>query len=135
MTRRGREYDDRKFFDSLRKQAAGGRVLSDKQRAALGKLADKYAGQLRDADLVRQTLGIPSAAPAAAPAPETGDAVSGMLDALSRVTNWAEPVKRGRVTFNDREFYESLRGQFDKGKMLSVKQIAALKKLAAKYRA
>ncbi|MBR4956208.1 MAG: hypothetical protein IKZ31_00480 [Lentisphaeria bacterium] len=47
---------------------------------------------------------------------------------------WAEPVKRGRFTFNDKDFYESLRGQFYNGKQLSPKQIAALQKLAAKYR-
>ena len=37
--------------------------------------------------------------------------------------------------YNDKEFYESLRGQFFKGKTLSPKQVAALKKLAVKYQA
>ena len=41
--KRGRfVYDDKKFFDSLDKQFRSGKVLSEKQVAALQKLADKY---------------------------------------------------------------------------------------------
>lgn len=133
--RRGRSYDDRKFFDSLRKQAAAGRKLSEKQLTALGTMVDKYADKIKDLDFVRSALGLSSAA---AGDPESGKSQQAeaktLLDELAQVQTWAEPVKRGRFTYNDKDFYESLRGQFFNGKQLSPKQFAALQKLAEKYR-
>jgi hypothetical protein len=49
------------------------------------------------------------------------------------VEKWAEPVQRGRRTYDDKEFFESLSRQRGNGKTLSDKQLAALRKLAAKY--
>ena len=56
-----------------------------------------------------------------------------MLEQLSRVTVWNPPVKKGRFTYDDREFYESLASQHARGRTFSPRQLAALKKLAAKY--
>ena len=133
VVRRGRSYDDKKFFDSLRKQAAAGRKLSEKQMAALSTMVDKYADKIADLAAVRSALGLPAAAETAV-SEDTKAEIKSLLDELSQVEGWAEPVKRGRFTFNDKDFYESLRGQFYNGKQLSPKQIAALQKLAAKYR-
>ena len=49
------------------------------------------------------------------------------------MTEWAEPVKKGRFTFDDKVFYESVSRQFNSGKVLSPKQLAALEKLVEKY--
>ena len=133
VVRRGRSYDDKKFYDSLRKQAAAGRKLSEKQLAALGTMVDKYADKIKDVDVVRSALGL-SAAPVTEAGADAKAEIKSLLDELSQVESWAEPVKRGRFTFNDKDFYDSLRGQFYNGKQLSPKQIAALQKLAAKYR-
>jgi len=135
-------YDDRKFFDSLQQQALSGKPLSEKQLSALCKLVHKYAAQLKDKQSVFAQLNLTEAA-----APSTGDgddpaAPSGtdgnakteaLFKALENVTAWAEPVKRGRFTYDDKAFYQSLSKQFHGGRQLSDKQLSALSKLAEKY--
>ena len=128
--RRGRTYDDRKFFTSLQEQTRNGKQLSDKQRAALARLAAKYAAQLTDPELVNRSLGVAAAAaPGSTPDPEVG----ALLAQLAAVKTWAEPVRRGRATYDDHAFFESLSRQHREGRTLSPKQTAALRKLAAKY--
>lgn len=56
-----------------------------------------------------------------------------MLAAFETFTNWAEPVKKGRFVFDDKEFVASIRKQVGQGRTLSEKQIAALSRLATKY--
>ena len=56
-----------------------------------------------------------------------------LLEAFAKVTNWAEPRKVGRSVYDDKAFYESLLKQYNNGKVLSPKQVAALKKLGTKY--
>ena len=43
-------------------------------------------------------------------------------------------MKRGKRTFDDKEFAESLAGQFSKKKSLTPRQVAAMKKLVLSYR-
>ena len=125
-------YDDKKFFESLRKQALGGKALSEKQTAALAKMAGKYRGELTDPARVDAILG-------AEPGPEGENsgaetvAVAHLLEELGKVTQWAEPVRKGRYTYDDKVFFESLVRQYSAGGRLSAKQQAALAKMAAKY--
>ena len=125
-------YDDKKFFESLRKQALGGKALSEKQTAALAKMAGKYRGELTDPARVDAILG-------AEPGPEGENsgaetvAVAHLLEELGKVTQWAEPVRKGRYTYDDKVFFESLVRQHSAGSRLSAKQQAALVKMAAKY--
>ena len=133
----GRTYDDGKFVGSLREQIEAGRGLSDKQLDALKKITVKYLGQMEDREAVSSALGIDSAAPAsaapAAAAPAVVEDPARLIEALSKVEKWAPPVRNGRFTFDDKRFFSSLKQQFYLGRRLSVKQLAALKKLAAKY--
>ena len=133
-----RTYDDGKFVKSLRDQAARGRALSEKQLAALKKLAAKYASQFPDRSVV-SWLGVEGETPAAPEAPgalaaaaEVADPAS-LFAALGKVKAWQPPARKGRFNFDDRKFFQSLKQQYDTGKALSFKQLAALKKLAAKY--
>ena len=129
-----RTYDDGKFVASLREQADSGRALSDKQLAALKKLATKYLGQMEARDAVAAELGIAAPGQASAGgAPAAVEDPAQLLAALGKVEKWQPPVTKGRFSFDDKRFYLSLKQQFDSGRRLSVKQIAALKKLAAKY--
>ena len=132
--RGARVYDDKKFFTSLKDQLNAGRTLSEKQIAALVKLGAKYSGSIPGFAEMAAACGVnaaPEAAPAATPAaPSDADL---LLDAMSKITNWAEPVKRGRRVYDDRDFFDSLMKQKKSGKVLSIKQVEALKKLAAKY--
>jgi len=137
VTRGKRTYDDEKFVSSLREQVRAGRPLSEKQIAALRKLAAKYLEQFPDRAAVAGWLGgdAPAADPAqasAVPAPAVVDPAAAFAR-LSGVKKWAEPVRKGRFSFDDRKFFLSLKQQFDSGKSLSPKQLAALGKLDAKY--
>ena len=95
------------------------------------KVAAKYLDQMEDRAAVASELGLPGGAPASAGAAVEDPAP--LLEALGKVEKWAPPVRNGRFNFDDKRFYLSLRQQFRSGRRLSVKQIAALKKLAAKY--
>jgi len=131
-------FDEEKFFKSLKRQSASGSALSEKQLTALKRLVLKYRAQLLNADKVFELLQMeqPSetaAAEAAASPAEVADAAQ-ILDELSKITKWEAPVKRGRFTFDDKKFYKSIARQHADGKQLSAKQLAALAKLAEKYR-
>lgn len=132
-----RVYDDKKFYTSLKTQSQGGRPLSEKQLAALGKMASKYQDQIPNFERIASILNV---APAEMVSPEASAAANAMMaeaDALlekfSHVTKWNEPKKVGRRIYDDKVFYESLSKQRSEGKALSDRQFAALQKLAAKY--
>lgn len=151
--RGARVYDDKKFFESLKKQMESGKLLSEKQISALAKIASRYASSIPNYEsVVRELTGtVPDALPSAdgssaqgtnaetssAPAASGGPGeaeVDRLLKAMAEITDWAEPEKKGRRVYNDKEFYESLAKQRASGKVLSFKQVAALTKLAAKYK-
>ena len=131
--RRGRIYDDRKFFDSLKKQCDSGKSLSEKQIAALGKMVDKYRDQIADSaacmKLIEAKLPVADD-PASA---EKAKIAAELIASFDHVTKWADPVRKGRRVYDDHEFVKSIANHLHSGKVLSDKQIEALKKMAAKY--
>ena len=66
---------------------------------------------------------------------EADPATAPILELMEQITEWDEPVKRGKREFNDKTFYESLSTQFKSKGTLSDRQLAALKKMAARYAA
>jgi DNA topoisomerase-1 len=133
-TKRGRRtYDDRKFRDSLMEQVEGGKALSPAQKNALKRLVSKYEKQIPNFEQVAQEFDIQATPAEEAMSEEESAAVTEMLAMLENVEKWAEPVKRGRRTYDDREFADSLRDQFRTKKTLSPRQIGALRKLLPKY--
>ncbi len=133
VSRRGRSFDEKKFFGSLESQAESGKVLSDKQLDVLRKMAVKYREQLSSYELVAEKLKIQEAANVPADAAANQQEVADLLAKLKGVTTWTEPVKQGRRVYDDQAFFKSLEEQYTGGKTLSDRQIAALKKLAGKY--
>lgn len=133
--RRGRTFDDKKFFQSLNSQVESGRVLSDKQIDVLKKLAIKYRDSISDFNMVASELKIEEQPENNSANPGNQAEVEQLLAKLANVKEWAEPVKQGRRVYDDQAFYHSLSDQYNNGKTLSDKQIAALKKLADKYEA
>mgnify|MGYP000403217991 CR=1 FL=1 len=143
--RGGKKYDDRKFFESLRKQVEEkGTSLTDKQWSALLSLCAKYADQIPDIWRIADELDVTEQVQEMAekykeekerasgekpPQPEHKE----LLDALTHVT-FNEPVKRGRKTYDDRKFYESLKEQLTEKGALTEAQFGALKKLVQRYR-
>jgi hypothetical protein len=136
--RGSRVYDDKKFFTSLKDQLNAGKTLSEKQMAALLKLAARYSGSIPGFDSMSAELGAAAPAQGEGEVPQTvgipaPSDVDVLLEAMTKITNWAEPVKRGRRVYDDKDFFESIQKQKKSGKVLSIKQVEALRKLAAKY--
>ena len=139
-TKRGkRTYDDKKFIGSFASQLDRGKILSEKQLAVLGRFAAKYKDQMQPDNFVAlcKLIGVDPEKPEAVmkdgKVVEQDPEVVKLLAELEKVTEWAEPVKKGKRVFDDREFIESLRKQAGNGKILSPRQVGALKRTAKKY--
>lgn len=121
-------YDDRVFYESLKKQNEEGRRFSDRQVAALDKLLLKYADQLGGREQVIEQFALVEQDQ------KPGEDSGPLLALMESVHAWRDPVKRGRREWDDHEFYKSLKSQYDQKNELSFKQHAALKKLIVRYR-
>jgi len=143
VKRRGRTYDDKKFFESLKTQKEGGRSLSEKQIKAFANLVTRYSDRIpycqalmEECGLLNQNNPEPSQAnenTAAAGVSNAEDEAAELLAVFDNFTAWHEPItRRGRV-YDDRQFIESLRKQKNAGKKLTGKQLIALQNLADKY--
>lgn len=135
--KRKRVFDSKKFVESIRDQAQAGRALSDKQVQAMARLAEHYMGAhpilktlLENAGLTVESSGTSKREVIS---DEQKPEIISMIQALQAVTAWAEPVKRGRRTFDDKEFFESVKSQFSDTGRLSPRQVAALAKMTARY--
>ncbi|MEI6810398.1 MAG: hypothetical protein WCN95_16885, partial [bacterium] len=128
-SKRGRKaYDDRDFISSLTRQTTSGRDLSPAQKAQVDRLVIKYSVQIPDFELIKPTLGLETAS-----VPEDVEC-STLLDLLKHVTAWRPPSTRGKKTFSDQEFCESLRSQFARKRMLSPRQKAVLRRVVMAYK-
>lgn len=130
-----RKKDDREFYESIAKQIDQGKSLSTRQVTALSKLHEKYC---KSNQVVTEPADPTAPTPTVAPTTSTANAgenseATPMLEALAKVTKWEAPSGTGRAKKDDQAFFESLKKQADRGKTLSVKQVAALKKLFEKY--
>ncbi len=141
-----RVYDDGKFVRSLQRQVEGGKPLSDSQMSALLKIAGKYAAKIEGyAELMaRLAPGDPASASSgeertavavAAPSEATVAGIRGLLAMVDEIREWRAASTRGRRTFDDHEFAQSVARQFELKGSLSDRQIAALRKMLAKYAA
>jgi len=123
-----RTYDDGKFCKSLSDQISMGKRLTDRQLAYLDTLLTKYADQIENFDAVKAEFRLGEKEEV-----EADPATAPVLALMDNVTEWAEPTKRGKREFNDKTFYESLASQFRSKGALSDRQLAALRKMAARY--
>jgi DNA topoisomerase-1 len=118
------------FVASLRSQVVNGRKLSDKQVAALERIIVQNASQFANFDTVREQLGL--SAEQAKTEVDTESPV--LLEMLGQVTTWQEPVTRGKMVFNDKDFYDSLAGQFARQQSLTFRQRGAMKRMVFRYK-
>jgi len=119
------------FVASLRQQAESGRKLSERQVAALDRIIVQNAAQFENFDEVRQTLQLK--AEEVEQPPDTESPV--LLEMLGQVTQWQEPVTRGKMTFDDKAFYASLSDQYGRKKSLTPRQRYAMKRMVFRYKA
>jgi DNA topoisomerase I len=115
------------FVESIGAQVAGGRRLSDAQVGALDSIVVAHSKAIDGFEEKREHLALNATV--------VEDNESGpLLEAMSAVTEWKPPVKKGRRVFDDKVFYESLSEQFERRKSLSPRQRGALKRLCGRYR-
>jgi hypothetical protein len=121
------------FLQSLREQVDRGRILSEKQFVILARSIGKNAGVLPDADQVRARL--EPFVPGGFDVTPVDPTIPAMFDLLATVKDWKEPVQRGRRTYDDHEFVDSLRSQYLRSNSLSARQLIALKRVCVLYKA
>ncbi len=117
------------FVDSLRQQVAGGRSLSDPQTRALNNIVMANAAQIPEFEAIKDSLKL-----ADSEAAQDRDSAP-LLAAMAQVTEWKEPVTRGKRVFDDKAFVESLTSYHRRKGFLSPKQKGALVRLVRRYRA
>ncbi|MGN0866665.1 MAG: type I DNA topoisomerase [Oligosphaeraceae bacterium] len=152
VTRRRHEYNDGRFFHSLAQQATVSGGLSGPQREALRKLALKYAPKIPGFPALAEQLGWTAAPEKASPAaqsapdgetaapapgetPQIAEQVQQLLTLTEAVRQWNPPVKRGKVSYDDKKFVDSLKEQWRKRGSLTERQLAAWTKTLARYQA
>ena len=95
-----------------------------------------------DAVLLRMAPKIPNAGEVLAkfglsvsPAALENDTESpALIEKLSKITKWKDPVKRGKRVFDDKEFAQSVSDQFKRNGTLSPRQRAAISKMLGRYK-
>ncbi|MDF7824134.1 type I DNA topoisomerase [Pontiellaceae bacterium B12227] len=123
-----RTYDDKKFVTSLGDQVTMGKRLSDRQVAYLDTLLTKYSDQLENFDALKAEFKLDEK-----PEVEADPTTAPVIALMENIKEWAEPTMRGKREFNDKTFFESISSQFKGKGALSDRQLAALKKMAARY--
>ncbi len=137
-----RTYDDKKFFESFKEQLAEGKEFSGRQWDALLQLAVKYEKQgfpeleqlFGDNEDILKKLAAMREQRQQIDAEEPREDTLRLMASLDKVKKWEEPVTRGKRTYDDRKFLESLRERTDSGRMLTPPQLKALMRLVVKYR-
>ena len=118
------------FVESLKQQAQSGRKLSEKQLAAIDRIITQNAAQFENFEAVKQELKLTSDESEAPPDNESPL----LMTMLNQVTQWQEPVSRGKMTFDDHAFFSSLSEQFNRKKSLSPRQRYAMKRMVFRYK-
>ena len=126
------QMEGNRFLASLLKQANQGRTLSEKQFAILARTVCECGGDDEPLKALKERLS--QYAPKGADASPADPSLPELLAMAEEITSWREPVKRGKRTFDDKEFADSLAGQFARRKTLTPRQVAALKKMLISYR-
>lgn len=122
--KRGRRtYDDEKIVQSVREKFEEDGKITARQQQMIFRIACKYIDQMPQEVIDALKLEKPEA-----PRTETGRKV-----ALLEEIDFDEPVKRGRRTYDDGKFVQSLKQQVQGGKRLSERQVSALDALLIKY--
>ncbi len=121
------------FLKSLRDQVERGRGLSPKQLTILARAVGENAGVLEDCAAVREKLA--EFAPGGFDEGPSDPAIPKILELMSNVKVWRDPIKKGRKTYDDKAFVESLSEQFSRRHSLSPRQAMALKRVVVAYHA
>ena len=120
------------FYKSIREQFERGRGLSMKQFGILAKAVGENAGGLEDCAAVREKLA--EFVPGGFEGQESDPAIPGLLGLFDSAVEWRPPAKRGKKVYDDKEFVRSLADQYARRHSLSVRQVAALRRIVVAYK-
>jgi hypothetical protein len=98
--------------------------------AALDRILSRHAAVIPDFAGECARLGITVEAASLEPDHESGP----LLETMRSIGTWRAPVARGKKTFNDKDFFDSLSRQFQQRGGLSPRQRAALGKMILRYK-
>ena len=120
----------RLFVESVKQQKESGRNLSQKQLSAIDGVLLRMAPKIPDAEATLAHFGL-SVAPSSL---EEDTESPALIEKLSKIKEWKEPVKRGKRVFDDKEFAQSVTEQFKRNGTLSPRQRAAISKMLGRYK-
>ena len=120
------------FLKSLRDQHDRGRGLSQKQFSILARTVGENAGGLPDCEEIRSRLA--EYVPGGFSERNDDPAIPALLKLFDGFTAWRPPRKAGKKVYDDREFVQSLADQYARRHALSVRQLAALRRVAVLYK-
>ena len=119
----GRTYDDKAFVESVRRQRAAGRKISERQFSFLARMVRQYAAQIPGAEEKLKAWNAASGARSAAAAPRADPALVKLcFDAIARA---------GGLPGN--RFVQSLREQYERGRELSERQFGVLARTVGEH--
>ena len=140
---RRKPFDAGRFFRSILHQAETAHTLTAKQIAAIGKLASRNSEQIPGYAELAKELNLTAPESAEEDTVKNGEGQNAGADLtqtceelfrrVEAITEWKPAAKRGRRTYDDKAFVDSLHDQFLRKGSLSDKQVAALQKLLAHY--
>ena len=121
------------FLKSLHEQYDRGRGLSPKQFSILARAVGQNAASLPDCAEIQARLA--EYVPEGFTDEVSDSSVPGLLALLKEIREWRPPTKKGRKTYDDKGFVDSLAEQYSRRRSLSARQVSALKRVARSYRA
>ena len=133
-------FSEKAFVESLQQRAKENKPLTPKQGKVLARIAINYKREINNFEELAALLSISSKDIQAAnnkkehaSTSSQKSEIAGLLAHFENFKDWNEPTKKGKRIFDDKAFYLSLKDQFEKKNSLSYKQVAALKRIIAKY--
>jgi DNA topoisomerase-1 len=133
-TRGKKTYSDQEFVSSMREQLQEGKKsITMRQIEAVVKMAMKYREQLAEPEARIREMGFGEIWDKANdPGQKPRESTLQKMQAMEQV-KWDAPRQVGKKTYDDGEFFQSLKQQVDGGKRLSMNQLIYLDKLVQKY--
>lgn len=121
------------FLKSLREQVERGKSLSMKQFKILARSVGENAGGLEDHDEIRAKLAefVDGGFSGQTDDPQ----IPQLLQMAESIKEWRPVTKKGKRVYDDKSFVESLSEQYFRRKLLSPRQVAALKRVLTIYKA
>ena len=120
----------RLFVESVKQQMESGRSLSQKQLSAIDAVLIRMAPKIPNAEETLAKVGLAVNTTTL----ESDTESPALIEKLSLITKWKDPVKRGKRVFDDKEFAQSVSEQFKRNGTLSPRQRAAISKMLGRYK-